>query len=130
MYINLLNKIKNAQMAGKENLKILYSKNDEHVLDILANYKFIKHFEKKGRGVKKYLDIKLNYHVHNHIKKGAIEGIKILSNPGRHLYVGYANIRPIKSGYGLLVLSTPEGIMVGKEAKRKKIGGELMFEIW
>ncbi|MDE2001160.1 MAG: 30S ribosomal protein S8, partial [Patescibacteria group bacterium] len=57
-------------------------------------------------------------------------GVRILSRPSRRLYAGYKDIRPIRQGYGMLVLSTPKGVMDGKSAKMQKLGGQLLFEIW
>ncbi len=59
-----------------------------------------------------------------------IRGLKFLSKPSRRLYVGYKEIKKVKSGHGLLVLSTSKGILSGEEAKKMKIGGQLLFEIW
>jgi small subunit ribosomal protein S8 len=127
MYIDLLTKIKNAQAVKKEFVKVPVSKNDERILEILAAKKFISGFEKKGRGVKKIFNIKLRYEDNG---RGAIHGIKFISKPSRHLYIGYKDIKPIRSGYGTLIISTPKGIMSGEEAKKMKLGGEAFFEIW
>ena len=59
-----------------------------------------------------------------------ISGIKRVSKPSRRMYLRARDLRPIKRGYGLLVLSTPEGVLTGKEAREKKVGGEALFEIW
>lgn len=126
MYIDLLTKIKNAQQVKKEFTKIPYSKNKERIAEILAENKFVDGFEKKGRSPKKVLAIKLKYEN----GEGAITGIKFLSKPSRHLYAGYKDIKLVKSGYGILVISTPKGIMTGKEARKQKVGGEMLFQIW
>src|SRR3989344_2999842 len=111
-YINLLTQLKNAQAAKKENIKVFFSKINETIAKILTANNFIDSIEKKGRGVKRILDIKLKY------EKGimAIKGIKV--------------IRPVKQGYGIMVISTPKGIITNKEAKKLKVGGEALFEIW
>ena len=126
MYIDLLIKIKNAQMSKKENLKTFYSKMDERVLDILKSNKYIDDFEKKGKGAKKVLDVKLKYND----GQGAINGIKFISKPSRRIYSGYRDMFSVKRGYGLSVVSTPEGLLTAKEAKKNKVGGQLLFEIW
>jgi len=126
MYISLLTQLKNAQAVKKESIKFYYSKMDEVVLGILENKKYINSFEKKGRGTKKFFDIKLKYNE----GEGAIKGVKLISKPSRKLYLGYSDIRPVKRGYGLLVISTPNGVITGQEAKKMKVGGELLFEIW
>jgi len=119
MYINLLTQLKNAQAVKKENVKIPYSKMDEGVLKILTSNNYIENFEKKGQKIKRYFDVKLKY-VEN---KGAINGIKLISKPSRRIYVGFEKIRLVKSGYGLMVVSTSKGIMSGQEARKVKMGG-------
>ncbi len=126
MYTNLLTQLKNAQAVKKESVKLAYSNNKEKILEILAKYKYIAEFEKKGRNPKRILTVKLSYSD----GEGAINGTKFISKPSRHIYSGYKEIKPVKSGYGLLVVSTSQGIMPAQEARRKKLGGELLFEIW
>jgi len=126
MYINLLTQLKNAQAVKKESVKIAYSKMDERVLDILKENGYIDDFEKKGRGTKKILEINLKYP----LSGSAIEGVKFFSKPSRRLYIGCQEIRPVRRGYGLMILSTSKGILTGYEAKKLKVGGEMLFQIW
>ena len=123
MYIDLLIKIKNAQNAGHETLKTRYTKMDKAVVDILQKRGFVKNTELKGKTYKKYLELDL---------KGErnISGLKFLSRPSLHRYSGYAEMRRVKGGYGLLIVSTPKGILSGDEAKKYKVGGELLLEVW
>ena len=60
----------------------------------------------------------------------SIAGTKRISKPSRRMYQGVRDIKPVKHGHGLLVLSTPAGILTGKEALQKRVGGEALFEIW
>jgi small subunit ribosomal protein S8 len=110
----------------KENVKIPYSKMDEGVLRILNDFNYIESFEKKGQKFKRYFDVKLKY-IEN---KGAINGIKLISKPSCRTYTGYKDVKPVKRGYGLMVISTSKGIMSGQEAKKAKVGGEALFKIW
>lgn len=126
MYIDLLTKLKNAQAVKKENIKVAYSKMDEKILELLKENDYVEDIEKKGKGAKRVLDIKLKYHN----DKGVIDGIKFISKPSRRLYIGSKEIKPVRHGYGLLILSTPKGILTGKEAKKMKVGGEALFKIW
>ncbi len=126
MYIDLLIKIKNAQAVKKDIMKSAYSKADESVLEILSRNGYISGFEKKGKGAKKIFEIELKYNK----EEGAVTDVKFISKPSRRMYLGYKDIKPVKSGYGLLVVSTPEGILTGREAQKKKVGGEALFEIW
>lgn len=112
-------------MARKEEVSIPFSKMKRAVADILAREGYVSDVDekpKKGNA----LTLSLIY------KNGrpAISGVKRLSRPGRRLYMGVRDVRPIKRGHGLLVLSTPQGILTGKEAKQKRVGGEVLFEIW
>ena len=126
MYIDVLTKIKNAQAVKKESVKVPYTAMDLAILELLEKHKFITGVAKKGRMPKRVLDITLKYEN----KIGVIQSVRFLSIPSRRLYVGYKDIKPVRQGYGLLVLSTPKGIMDGKTAYKQKIGGQLLFDIW
>lgn len=122
---NLLIKIKNAQAVKKETVKAAFSRMNSAILKILEKFKYIEAASLKS-GFRKNLEVKLAYKNN----KGAIHNFKILSKPSRRLYIPYRKIRPVKQGYGILVLSTPKGIMDGETAKKLKVGGQLLFEIW
>lgn len=123
MYINLLIKIKNAQAAHKDDLKADFTKMNKAILDILAQYEFIKKVEVKGRSYKKYIEIELN-------PDKPFEGVNFLSRPSRLLYTGYSKIKKVKGSRGVLFVSTSKGIMTGEQAKKQKVGGQLLFEVW
>lgn len=128
MYIYLLNQIKNAQMAEKASLKTPYSDLKLSILDLLAKNKFIDKVEVKGRKLnKRTIEVFLN-------KKGSdnrvVQDIQLVSRPSRRIYIGYKDIKPVKGGFGMLVLSTPKGVIRDKEAKKLKVGGEVLFKIW
>ncbi|MGC9610995.1 MAG: 30S ribosomal protein S8 [Minisyncoccia bacterium] len=122
-YIDLLIKIKNAQAAEKPLLKTPATRLDKAVADILAERGFIKKSEVKGKSYKKYLEIELE-------GERKINGLKFLSRPSLRRYSGYREIKSVKSGYGLMVLTTPKGIMTNDRARKEKVGGQLLFEIW
>jgi small subunit ribosomal protein S8 len=122
-YTDFLIQIKNAQNADKDSLKLPYSKMDKSIADILETKGFLKKIEVKGRKPKKIIKIYLNH-------KKPISGVQFVSKPSRQIYKNHKEIKPVKSGYGLLVLSTSEGIMTGTEARKKKIGGQLLFKLW
>lgn len=126
MYIDLLTKLKNAQKAKKESLKVPFSTMDFAIAEILSARGFVGAVSKKGRMPKRVLEIDLKYDG----AKGAISGINFLSVPSRRLYVGYQELRPVKQGFGIALISTPKGILTNKEARKAKVGGQLLFEIW
>ncbi len=127
MYIDLLTRIVNAQRARKEFVKVMYSNFDLAIAELLAGHHYVAAAAKKGRLPKRVIEITLTY---DDSKKGAIQGIKFLSKPSRRHYVGYRDLRPVKQGYGIAVISTPKGVMTTKEARKQKLGGELLFEMW
>lgn len=126
MYTDLLTKIQNAQKAKKASVKVAFSNLDLAISELLSKHGFIGAVNKKGRMPKRVLEIDLKYIE----DKGAISGVKFLSVPSRRLYAGYADLRPVKQGYGIALISTPKGVMTSLEAKKAKMGGQLLFEIW
>ncbi len=121
MYINLLVQIKNGQMAKKEMIKIPFSNMDMSVAEVLAKHKYIDSVAKKGRAPKRYIEIKLN---------GNLTDFKFISKPSRRLYFGKKDLKPVKQGYGLGLISTSKGIMSAKEARKQNVGGVYLFEVW
>ncbi|MEK7590188.1 MAG: 30S ribosomal protein S8 [Patescibacteria group bacterium] len=126
MYIDLITKIKNAQQAKKEKIKVPYSNMDMVILEILSKYGYIGELAKKGRMPKRVIEIKLMYED----GLGAIAGVKIISKPSRRFYASYKDIKLVKQGYGLGLISTSKGIMAFHEARKQKVGGQLLFAIW
>lgn len=121
MYTDLLVRIKNAQAARKETVRAPYSRMDMAVAEILARHRYVGEVAKRGRLPKRAIEIKLN---------GNLCDFKFVSKPSRRLYAGYRRLRPVKQGYGLAVISTPKGVMTTADARKEKVGGELLFEVW
>jgi len=126
MYYDILIRIKNAQAVSKEKIKIPYNKMDFDILEIISQHKFIGPISEKGRGIKKIIEIPLLGDKNN----PAINGVKFFSLPSKRVYRGYSYLKPIKQGYGLGVISTPKGVKSAYSARREKLGGEYLFEIW
>lgn len=123
---DMLNIIKNAQAAGKETASISFSNLKYEIAKVLERENFIGKIEKKGRGEKRFVEITLKYED----KIPAISGIKIISKPGQRIYTPARKIRKVKGGYGIAIISTSKGLMTEKEARRNKLGGEIICEIW
>lgn len=120
-------RLKNAGAVRKDSVSAPYSAYKHAIADKLKDVGFVKEVEKKGKKVKKTLDVVLKYDasgIH------AISGVKRISKPGRRLYRSVGEITPVRYGKGLLILSTPKGIKTDKEARKEKVGGEALFEIW
>ena len=114
-------------MRNRLRVKVPYSRFDMEVLETLSRTGYIESAQRKGRGVKRIIEIKLKYDDHG---RPAITDLKFVSRPSRRLYSGYKDLRRSHEGYGHYIISTPQGIMDGNEAKQKKVGGQVLFEIW
>jgi len=127
MYIDTLARIKDALQRKKERIKVPYSRLDEAVLESLVKYGYLEEVSRKGRGIRRIAEIKFKYD-----KDGQplISDLNFISKPSRRMYIGWKDIKKSHQGYGHYFLSTPKGIMVDFEARKNKVGGELLFEIW
>ena len=123
---NMIISIKNAGFAGHESTSTPYSKLKQSIAEVLKKEGFIKNFEEKSEKGKKVLYIEL--FLENRVPK--IKGVKRISKPSKRIYQKASEIRLVKSGYGALVISTPSGVMSGREARKAKLGGEALFTIW
>jgi small subunit ribosomal protein S8 len=123
----MLTIIRNGQAAKKETALFPYSKQKMDIMKILEREKFIKAAEAKGRKNKKIIEVSFLYG-----KEGepAIRSIKRISKPSRRIYAPVKKIHPVQYGKGIWVISTPKGIMTDKEAKKEKVGGEIICEVW
>lgn len=125
---DMLSQIKNAVMVNKEYVEISHSKMRESILEVMASSKFIesyKVFKEKGASHKS-LHVDLAYDENGN---SVIRNIKRVSKPGRRIYQQSKDIRKINPKYGLLVISTPKGIMSGEEARKNNLGGEVICEV-
>ena len=113
-------------MAKKERITVPHSKMDFAILKALIENGYIKNADVEAVEGKNVIMIRLA----KKDKSAPINDFKIMSKPSRRAYVDYRALRPIRQGYGIAVLSTSKGIMTNKEAKKQKIGGEYLFEIW
>jgi small subunit ribosomal protein S8 len=123
---DMLTSILNAQKVKKEIVRIPFSKIKFEIAKILEREGYIEKAEERGR-YKKSILIHLKYDEEG---KPAISGAKKISKPGQRIYKGYLEIKRAKGGYGITIISTSKGLMTDKEAKKKKIGGEVICEIW
>ncbi len=123
---DMLTSIRNAQAVHKEIVRVPFSKIKLEIAKVLEREGFTNKTERKGRKTKKLIEITLKYEG----KEPAISGLKKVSKPGQRIYIGAQEIRPVRSGYGISIVSTSKGLMTGKEARRQNLGGEIMCKIW
>lgn len=123
---DMLIRIKNAQKTGRGSIEMPFSKLKLALAKILEKEGYLSGAEEKNKKGIKRLQIDLKY------EEGtpAIREIVKKSKPSRRIYIKKNEILPIKQGYGISVISTPKGLMTGKEARRAGLGGELICELW
>ena len=122
---DMLTRIRNAGRALLPAVELPHSRMKESVAKILKSEGYVADVAVEGNAIKK-LKIRLKYQG----KKNVIEGLKRVSRPGLRRYVGATEIPRVLSGMGVSILSTPEGVMTGAQAKKKNLGGELLCYVW
>lgn len=125
---DLLARIRNAQTAKHETVKIPYSKIKMGIVKILHEEGFLGSFKLNTlNSVKKEIEISIRY---SDKQEPIISNLRRVSRPGRRQYTGYQDLKPIRSGLGIGILSTSKGIITDKQARHEKTGGELLCTIW
>ncbi len=124
---DLINRLTNAGAVKHASISVPFSNFKLAIAEKLKDTGFVAGIEKKGKKVKKTLDVLLKY---DEAGNPVINGVKRISKPGRRLYKSAHEITRVRYGHGSLFLSTPKGIKTDKEARKEKIGGEALFEIW
>lgn len=116
----LLTKIRNAQVAGHESVRIPYSKLKESVAKILEKNGFI---ASATVSKEKYPELKITLRSEKPVT------LKQVSKPGQRIYTKYTELKRVKNGLGISIVSTSQGLMTDKQARAKKIGGELICTV-
>lgn len=117
--------IKNAAMVGKTNVSFPFSNLKLEVATVLEKEGYVKNVVRKGKKVKKVLSLDIVYEG----KVAKFADVKRISKPSQRVYCGASEIKTMR-GSGLIVMSTPKGILSGKEAKQQNVGGEVMFKVF
>jgi len=125
---DMLIRIKNGYLARKDVVEVPYSKMKEEIAKLLVKEGYLKNLKSQMSNVKsgKILRIELKYEG----KRPAIEGVKRISKPGVRIYAKAGEIPKVKYGFGITIVSTSKGIMTGREAKKKNLGGEVICQVW
>lgn len=133
---DFITRVKNASDAKKTSVSMPHSTLKESIAHVLHRAGYVKAVESKGKKVVKTLEVELAY-VPAPASVGAnvtgepvVHGVDRVSKPSRRIYQKAKDIRPFKNGFGNIVLSTPKGIMLDVDARKQKVGGEVLFKIW
>jgi len=124
---DMLTRIRNANIAFKEELFLPASKQNEAICKILQEEGYITSFKREGEGVRQVLRVSLKY---GKDRTRTISGLRRVSKPGRRVYAKRDNLPRVLGGLGVAILSTSHGVMTDRQASRKGIGGEVLAEVW
>jgi small subunit ribosomal protein S8 len=123
---DMLTRIRNAALARHDRTEVPASKMKKAVADILKSEGYIADV-RPSEGNAGKLTIVLKY---GRDRTSAIDGVRRISRPGRRIYVKYDRIPRVLSGLGISILSTSHGLMSDRDARKHKLGGELICEVW
>ncbi|MBU0580710.1 MAG: 30S ribosomal protein S8 [Candidatus Margulisbacteria bacterium] len=124
---DMLTRIRNALAVKFNAVELPLSKMREQILIILKAEGYIGNYEVVKKGNRKFAKVELKYGENG---EKVIHEINRVSKPGRRIYITKSEIPRFKNGYGTVILSTNSGILTGKNARKKGVGGELLCEVW
>jgi small subunit ribosomal protein S8 len=124
---DMLTRIRNAIAVGHERVAMPSSKMKVGIAQILVDEGFIDRFEVSEEGHSKSLELVLRY---GDRRQPVIEGIKRISRPGHRVYSGSKELPRVQGGLGVAVVSTSQGLLPDREARRRRLGGEIVCEVW
>ena len=123
---DLLTRIRNAVLVGKNEILVPTSKVKGGIVEVLAKNGYIANFEIQDGEPRGILKITINEPGQN----AKINEIDKVSKPGRRVYSSAEDLPTIKSGRGMIIVSTSKGLMTGREAKKNRLGGEILVKVW
>jgi len=123
---DMLTSIRNALAVKHATVVLPFSNFKYGIAKIFEKEGFIEKIEKKGKRLKRLIEITLKYTD----DISAISGLKRVSKPGQRIYSDWKKIKKVKGGYGMAIISTSKGLMTNKNARKNKLGGEIICEIW
>jgi len=123
---DLIIRLKNGSRAGKSSVLVPYSALTHSILEVLQKEGFLKSFSKRGKKFVRNIEVELLYEE----GRGKVTGVRRISKPSKRIYRKARVIYPVRGGFGKMIISTPKGIVTDSSARKERIGGEVLFEIW
>ncbi|MEE8406122.1 MAG: 30S ribosomal protein S8 [Acidimicrobiia bacterium] len=124
---DMLTRIRNAVAVGHERVSMPSSNVKVRIAQILVDEGFIDRYEVSEDGHRRDLELVLRY---GERRRSVIEGIKRISRPGHRVYRGSRELPRVQGGIGVAVVSTSQGLLPDREARRRHLGGEILCEVW
>ncbi len=125
---DLLSRLRNALVAGHDHVDIPASRIKEEICSVLLREGFIAAYRLIEEGPQGTLRVSLKYQGEN--RRPVLQGLRRVSRPSLRVYAKSAEVRPVRSGLGISILSTSRGVMTGKQAREAHVGGEILCEVW
>ena len=123
---DMIARVKNAQARNHKKVELPSSNFKAKIADILKNEGFIKNFKVEGEETKPILSMELKYHSGNPV----ISNFERVSKPGRRIFSSADSLPKINNGLGIAIVSTPKGVMTDMDARKQKIGGEIICKVF
>jgi len=127
---DMLTRIRNALMIGKPTCEIPASKIKVEIARILKEEGYIEDYSVGDEQPFSLITITLKYYGARRERKPVISNIQRISKPGRRVYSGRADLPRVMSGIGIAIVTTPKGVMTAQQARREKVGGEVLCYVW
>jgi small subunit ribosomal protein S8 len=124
---DMLTRIRNANMAFKDDVVLPASSLKHRIAEILAREGYVEEVSVEGDGVERALHIRMKYGPN---RERTITGIKRVSKPGRRVYSGRGEVPRVLGGLGIAILSTSQGVITDRQAKKRGVGGEVLAYVW
>ncbi len=124
---DMLTRIRNAQVVLKKTVDVPYSNYKRDIVKVLRQEGFIAGFDIRLQSNKKVLRVYLKY---TDEKQPVIQGLERVSRPGRRRYSGFSDLPYVHDGLGLSIVSTSHGLMTTAKARKKRVGGEIVLNVW
>jgi small subunit ribosomal protein S8 len=123
---DMIARVKNAQLRNHKKVELPSSNFKSKIADILKNEGFIKNFSVSNEEKKPVLSLELKYHSGNPV----ISNFERVSKPGRRIFSSADSLPKINNGLGIAILSTPKGVMTDIDARKQKVGGEIICKVF
>ena len=123
-------RIRNGGTAGKKTVYIPYSDLKMRIANVLMKEGYLSSVSKKvlkGRTTERVIEVGVVYDAPSAPR---VRGMERVSRPSRRLYIGAKELRPVNQGHGIMILSTPKGILTGSDAHKEHVGGEIIGKVW
>jgi small subunit ribosomal protein S8 len=126
---DMLTRIRNAQAVGYQTVNFPFSKIKFELANIFSKQGFLGNISKKGRGIKREIELVLKYKDEKSTIP-FIQGLKKISKPGQRIYANKKELNKFIKEQGITILSTSQGLMIAQEARKKGLGGEVLCRVW